>query len=73
MQCDVVQFFPSVDHSILDALLNRRIQDGGIRRLIRLILDSGVGVLSEQYEMVYFSGDDLLAAEPADADCRSAT
>jgi len=62
LQCDVVQFFPSVDHSILERVLNRRIQDGGIRRLIRLILDSGVGVLSEQYDMVYFSGDNLLAA-----------
>jgi RNA-directed DNA polymerase len=62
LPCDVVQFFPSIDHSILERTLNRRIQDGGIRRLIRLILDSGVGVLSEQYDMVYFSGDNLLAA-----------
>jgi RNA-directed DNA polymerase len=62
LQCDVVQFFPSIDHSILERILNRRIQDGGIRRLIRLILDSGVGVLTEQYDMVYFSGDNLLAA-----------
>ena len=57
LQCDVRQFCPSVDHSILECTLNRRIQDGGIRRLIRLILDSGVGVLSEQYDMVYFPGD----------------
>ena len=66
LQCDVVQFFPSVDHSILERILNRRTpsggEDGGVRRLIRLILDSGVGVLSEQYDMVYFSGDNLLAA-----------
>ncbi len=62
LPCDVVQFFPSVDHSILARTLNRRIQDSGIRRLIRLIVDSGVGVLSEQYDMVYFPGDDLLAA-----------
>jgi RNA-directed DNA polymerase len=58
LPCDVVQFFPSIDHSILERILNRRIQDGGIRRLIRLILASGVGVLSEQYDMVYFPGDD---------------
>ena len=57
LPCDVRQFFPSVDHSILERALNRRIQDGGIRWLIRLILDSGVGVLSEEYEMVYFPGD----------------
>jgi hypothetical protein len=30
--------------------------------LIGQVLDSGVGVLSEEYEMVYFPGDDLFAA-----------
>jgi retron-type reverse transcriptase len=59
LQCDVRQFFPSIDHSILQRILNRRIQDGAIRRLIALILESGIGVLSEEYEMVYFPGDDL--------------
>ena len=34
----------------------------GIRRLISLILQSGVDVLAEAYDMVYFSGDNLLAA-----------
>ena len=35
LQCDVVQFFPSIDHSILARTLNRRSwPDGGIRRLI---------------------------------------
>ena len=33
-----------------------------IRRLIALILASGAGVLSEAYDMVYFPGDDLFAA-----------
>ena len=80
MSCSAmcVQFFPSVDHSILERILNRRTpggEDGGIRRLIRLILDSGVGVLSEQYDMVYFPGDNL--ASPLElgtrAGCRSGT
>jgi RNA-directed DNA polymerase len=61
LQCDVRQFFPSIDHAILQRTLHRRIQDSGLRRLIKLILDSGSGVLSEEYEMVYFAGDDLFA------------
>ena len=65
LQCDVRQFFPSIDHGILQRTLNRRIQDGAIRRLIALILASGRGVLDEEYEMVYFAGDDLFAANRA--------
>ncbi|MEZ4727899.1 MAG: reverse transcriptase domain-containing protein [Caldilineaceae bacterium] len=61
LQCDVKQFFPSIDHIILQRTLNRRIQDGGLRRLIARILQSGVGVLREEYDMVYFPGDVLLA------------
>lgn len=61
LQCDIRQFFPSIDHHILQRILNRRIQDSAIRRLIALILQSGIGVLNEEYEMVYFSGDNLLA------------
>ena len=60
--CDIRQFFPSIDHSLLQRTLNRRIQDGDLRRLIGIILESGVGVLSEDYDMVYFPGDDLFAA-----------
>ena len=61
LQCDVRQFFPSIDHSILQRILNRRIQDGSIRQLCARILNSGVNVLSEQYDMVYFPGDNLFA------------
>jgi RNA-directed DNA polymerase len=62
LACDVRQFFPSIDHRLLQCALNRRIQDGRIRRLISHILESGVGVLGEEYDMVYFPGDDLFAA-----------
>lgn len=62
LPCDVKQFFPSIDHAILQRILFRRIQDGQTRRLIRKILDSGLGVLTEQYDMVFFEGDDLFAA-----------
>ena len=54
-------FRPSTTR-ILQRTLNRRIQDAAIRRLIAAILDSGDGVLTEEYEMVYFPGDDLFAA-----------
>lgn len=62
LQCDVQQFFPAIDHAILQAILDRRIQDGRIRRLIATILHSGEGVLADSYEMTYFPGDDLFAA-----------
>jgi retron-type reverse transcriptase len=61
LQCDIVQFFPSIDHEILRAELARRLPDPGLRWLCDLILHSGAGVLSEQYAVVYFPGDDLFA------------
>lgn len=62
LQCDVRQFFPSVDHAILRSLLARKIPNSGVMWLIDRILESGQGVLSEAYDMVYFPGDDLFAA-----------
>jgi retron-type reverse transcriptase len=62
LQCDVKQFFPSIDHAILRAELSRLIADPDVLWLCDVILKSGVGVLSEEYEMVYFEGDDLFAA-----------
>jgi len=61
LQCDVQQFFPSIDHEILRAALARYITDPAILRLIDQILLSGDGVLSEQYEIRWFPGDDLFA------------
>jgi hypothetical protein len=62
LACDVRQFFPSLDHAILRGLLAAKIADEQVMWLVDAILASGEGVLSEQYEMVYFPGDDLLAA-----------
>ena len=62
LPCDVRKFFPSIDHAILRGILARRIRDRDVLWLIDRILDSGAGVLSEEYEMVYFAGDDLFAA-----------
>src|SRR5262249_34870685 len=62
LQCDVVQFFPAVDHIILRDILCRTIADAQTRWLVELILASGAGVLRDEYTMVYFPGDDLLSA-----------
>lgn len=62
LQCDVRQFFASVDHAILRAALARKIACPDTLWLADLILSSGEGVLAELYDMVYFPGDDLLAA-----------
>jgi retron-type reverse transcriptase len=62
LQCDVKQFFPSIDHAVLQKEFSRLIRDEGILWLCDQILQSGVGILSEEYKMVYFNGDDLLAA-----------
>lgn len=61
LQCDIRQFFPSIDHAILRNILAGKISDSGILWLIDRILESGIGVLKAEYEMVYFSGDDLFA------------
>ena len=62
LQCDIRQFFPSIDHALLRGVLWRKVSDPCVRRLIDQILAGGAHVLSEEYEMVWFPGDDLLAA-----------
>ncbi len=62
LQCDLRQFFPSIDHAILREILARKIADSETLWLIDRIIASGVGVLNEAYEMQWFPGDDLLAA-----------
>jgi len=62
LQCDLRQFFPSIDHAILRGILARKIADQEVLWLIERIIASGVGVLSEVYDMHWFPGDDLLAA-----------
>ncbi len=62
LQIDVRQFFPSIDHAILREILARKITDPDVMWLVDRILESGVGVFDDEYEMVWFPGDDLLAA-----------
>ena len=63
LQCDVEQFFPSVDHTILFAMLANGIGDPLTLEIVQRILDSGVGVQSNEYEMRWFPGDDLWAVQ----------
>ena len=62
LQCDVQQFFPSLDLAILRETLVRKLADPDVLWLIDGILASGLGVLAEEYDMEWFPGDDLLAA-----------
>lgn len=62
LQCDVRQFFPSIDHAILMNEFSRLIADKDLLWLCESILKSGEGVLADEYEMVYFQGDDLFSA-----------
>ncbi len=61
LQCDVEQFFPSLDHSILRGLLEKHTPGTQTLTLIDRILASGVGLLSDEYKMHWFPSDDLFA------------
>jgi len=61
LQCDLRQFFPSIDHIVLRQTLFTKVSDPDVRWLIDRILESGAGVLSESYDLVWFPGDDLFA------------
>ena len=62
LPCDVRQFFPSVDHAILRRILARKLPDPDVMWLVDRILESSMGVPSKEYQMIWFPGDDLLAA-----------
>lgn len=62
LQCDLKQFFPSIDHALLKQTLDRKIADPKARWLYNQIIDSGAGINAEAYEMVWFQDDDLFAA-----------
>jgi hypothetical protein len=60
-QGDIVKYFPSIDHQILRGLLAHHLADRPTLWLIDQILDSGAGLLADEYPMTYFPGDDLFA------------
>lgn len=51
LQCDIVQFFPSVDHDVLIRLLAHHIACPPTRRLVEKIVASGRGIHADRYEM----------------------
>ncbi|MEW6029333.1 MAG: reverse transcriptase domain-containing protein [Chloroflexota bacterium] len=62
LQCDVEQFFPSVDHAILREKIAAHVDDEKLMNIVDLILKSGIGVQAEEYQMKWFDDDDLFAA-----------
>ncbi len=63
LQCDIRQFFPSLDHAILRDALAAKVLDHRVLDLAAAIIESGRGILDDEYDMVYFPGDDLFAVE----------
>lgn len=61
MHLDVRQFFPAIDHEILLVILSRTIGDEHVVKLVEKIIGSGAGVQSDEYEMIYFPGDNIFA------------
>ena len=58
MKCDIVKFFPSIDHAILKQKFRKLIADVRVLHLMDMIVDNS----NEQEEIVhYFEGDDLFA------------
>ncbi len=57
LRLDIRQHFPSLDHQILKDELFRVLSDTQVRWLIETILQSGEGVLRDEYDLVAFPGD----------------
>ncbi len=63
LRIDIVKHFPSIDHAIMRDILAETIEENEMLWLIERILQSGEGVLANEYEMVYFPEDDLFAID----------
>jgi hypothetical protein len=61
LRLDVVKHIPSIDHAILLDILGKTIADERILKLAERIIASGDRILEQEYEMVWFPGDDLFA------------
>ena len=61
LQCDVVKFFPSIDHDILKELFRQRIKDCRVLALLDTVVD---GSNEQEAVIQWFPGDSLLS--PAD-------
>jgi retron-type reverse transcriptase len=58
LQCDVRQFFPSIDHDILKGTFRRLVKDRPLLRLLDVIVD---GSNPQDDAIEWFPGDDLFA------------
>lgn len=72
MHCDVRQYFPSIDHQILRAILARTIGDTAVLGLIDQILASGAGYNQKSTRWSISRGM-ICSRRSARAACRSAT
>ncbi|QQS46816.1 MAG: RNA-dependent DNA polymerase [Acidobacteriota bacterium] len=61
LRADIVKHFPSIDHEVLYRNIAGTIEEEEILWLVDRIIRSGEGILTDEYEMVYFPGDDLFA------------
>jgi len=62
LKADVAQFFPSIDHAVLEGLLARHIACRRTLDLCRRIMANGNSILASEYTLRLFPGDDLFAA-----------
>ncbi len=62
LRCDIQQFFPSIDLTILEHILWRSIADSQVMRLCRQILDGGSQELIDQYRLILYRGDTEISA-----------
>jgi|LauGreDrversion4_2_1035121.scaffolds.fasta_scaffold39195_3 RNA-directed DNA polymerase len=61
LKTDIVKFFPSVDHEVMLGVLQRKVADPLLLRLLQQILASCEGVAGDDGGPVWFPGDDLLS------------
>jgi retron-type reverse transcriptase len=61
LRIDIVKHFPAIDHAVLTDILADEFPDERVQALMRLIIDSGQGILDDQAPKGYFPGDDLFA------------
>ncbi|MEF8731817.1 MAG: hypothetical protein V5B40_07870 [Candidatus Accumulibacter meliphilus] len=71
LRADVVQHFPSLDHDLLRGKLARVVDDSDLLWLAGVILDSGAGVLTDEYRRCT-SPATTCSPPAAHAACRSA-
>ena len=62
LSMDIVQYFPSIDHKVLEENLFQIIREPRTQNLCSQIIASGQGILHKEYEMVFFPNDTLFSA-----------